>query len=231
MRENERLAVLVRDGDTGALDPLWQNVRRFVYGFVRRYKETQTVDFDDLMQSAFIGVYEAAQRYDPDKGAFLTIAEWYIRKACRDTLDIRTNTAQIVCVSLNKPLGDDQDGATLEELLKDENIAPFDEGITTEELRRDVCGAVARLSDQDRKVIQMRYFDGQSLQQTADALNMNMGQVTRVQTRALRSLRRNPVIASYASEYERSAECGWTGTGLSAYRNTGLSSVERAVIG
>lgn len=55
-------------------------------GFVRRVafeSYRHKLDYADLYQAGFVGLIEAANRYDPSKGKFVTYAVWYIKNAIR----------------------------------------------------------------------------------------------------------------------------------------------------
>ena len=82
MPTNEALALRVREGDGAATEQLWNQVKRYAYTIVRRYGTTATVDFDDLMQTAYFGMLRAASIYDGEH-AFLPILSYAIRNTCR----------------------------------------------------------------------------------------------------------------------------------------------------
>ena len=66
---NEELAVMIQNGRTEAILPLWEQVERFVAKQANKWEQawtTRRVEFEDLYQSGFIAMMKAAQTYDPD---------------------------------------------------------------------------------------------------------------------------------------------------------------------
>ena len=82
---NEELAVMIQNGQTEAILPLWEQVERFVAKQANKWEQawtTRRVEFEDLYQSGFIAMMKAARTYDPDKDVkFLTWMDYYIKTA------------------------------------------------------------------------------------------------------------------------------------------------------
>jgi len=79
--EEVRLARLARDGDEAASKALVQANLRLVVAIAKRYRATG-VPILDLVQEGNLGLLQAVEGYDPDKGfAFTTYATWWIRQA------------------------------------------------------------------------------------------------------------------------------------------------------
>ena len=78
-----------------------------------------TVDLDDLLQAAFLGVRAAAFAYDPDRGAFAALLPFFVRRACRQTLGLDRQT--VAMTSLDAPLNAETDD-TLADVLADETV-------------------------------------------------------------------------------------------------------------
>lgn len=125
---NEELIESYMNGNEQALETLCLNNRRFVAFVANKISPRPT---EDMLQSGMIGLIEAARHYNPEKGKFLTIAAWYIRKA------------MYTCIQ-----GTD---ASLDQLNEDTSITFVDE--TSEEayddilMRKAVWDAVSRIED------------------------------------------------------------------------------------
>lgn len=67
-------------GDEQAKKELIEGNLRFVISVAKQYN-VSTVDFDDLVNEGNIGLQEAIERFDPDKGVrFISYAVWWIRR-------------------------------------------------------------------------------------------------------------------------------------------------------
>ena len=88
-RDDElRLGRLARDGDQDASRWLVQANLRLVVAIARRYRATG-VPLLDLVQEGNLGLLQAVEGYDPDKGfAFTTYATWWIRQAITRSVDL-----------------------------------------------------------------------------------------------------------------------------------------------
>ena len=92
------------------LDALIQDNRGLVYQIARRYlsacQRDNAVDVDDLIQGGMIGLMDAAQSWDPERGAWSTHAAVYIRNGMRAALGLRHRnpTRHQGLYSLDKPI-------------------------------------------------------------------------------------------------------------------------------
>ena len=84
--------------------------------------------------------------------------------------------------SLDRPVGDGAD--TIGDLLGDRDL-----GRAAVEARVMLAPVVRRLSERDRRVLQMRFFDDRTQREIADEIGVTQTQVSRVLGRIIRSLR------------------------------------------
>lgn len=224
MPTNEALALRVREGDSAATEQLWKQVRRYAYTIVRRYGTTATVDFDDLMQTAYFGMLRAASIYDGEH-AFLPILSYAIRNTCRRLYSGHCVEAE---ASLDAPLGDEE-GFTLADALADESIPEVTEAIEQEELQRDVRASVDALPERQAQIIRQHYFEGMTLKQIADELNICTNRVRTIEQAGFRHLRQMPQIRLWRQPWqdERPQE---RNVGVGAFLRLGMSCVEREVL-
>lgn len=78
---NEELVKLIQDGRNPKenLSALWNQNKRFAWSAAAKYRKH--ADIDDLMQQSYIGLHEAAYRYDPECGMkFLSYAGIYMNQ-------------------------------------------------------------------------------------------------------------------------------------------------------
>lgn len=85
---------------------LIENNMPLVYHIVNKYFPTYRGD-EDVIQTGMIGLCRAADMYDPEKGAFSTIAGKFIEIEIRNGL--RRNSKSVKCSSLDRMISDDVD--------------------------------------------------------------------------------------------------------------------------
>jgi len=79
-RVDSELCIAYQTGDKTALDKLLLRHRGFIYNYAKKW-EKPGLEHDDLMQSAVLGIHEAAKRFEPERNiVFLTYALWWVRK-------------------------------------------------------------------------------------------------------------------------------------------------------
>lgn len=78
---NEELVKEVRGGKPEFMAELYKQNRRFIFALVK-YIGIQADKYEDAMQDAYFGLYEAVQGYDESKGyKFLTYAKYHLQTA------------------------------------------------------------------------------------------------------------------------------------------------------
>ena len=126
---NEELVTLIKAGDRSKMFDLWQQNQGFICKKAQKILTALTdagrcgADFDDLVQTAYIGLDKAVKAYDPDKGfAFIT----YFGKVLSSVLwnsvgfhDGAMSDALDNSISLETPLGNESDCETLEDVIAD----------------------------------------------------------------------------------------------------------------
>jgi len=86
--------------------------------------------------------------------------------------------------SLDKPVGNGQTDTSMGDLFGD-----LDTGQDAVEARVVLAPVVRRLSERDRKILRLRFFDDCTQREIADAIGVTQTQVSRVLTRIMSSLR------------------------------------------
>lgn len=188
-------------------------------------------DFDDLLQVACLGLTEAVNRFDPDRGEFLAYATatitglikhhfrdhaWSVRptRASQELLgEMRRAWPQLTQELRHEPSNQDMAerlGVTVDEVVQAERSANAYQTASVDalpeslgelglsdqrriqriEARMIVARALADLDDDDRRLIQLRFYDQLSQSDIARELGTNQMQVSRRLARLIRRLRR-----------------------------------------
>jgi RNA polymerase primary sigma factor len=184
-REDEKeLGRAAQAGDRRAINTLVESNLRFVIQVAKQY-QGMGLQLEDLIAFGNIGLFEAAERFDPDKGVkFITFAVWYIRaelqKALNDlsrTVRIpshRTATEEYSTKSISTPVGDDENKETYADryLAADSTKSARD----TQDLQYDLQRALAQLKPKQRAAITRFYGIGmeyaQCMEQIAEELEV-----------------------------------------------------------
>jgi RNA polymerase sigma-70 factor, ECF subfamily len=163
-------------GDRGALSELYDLLSRPLFSLaVRMLGDLQ--DAEDVTQEVFLQIWNKAGTYDPAAG---TPGQWalrILRNRCIDRLRARTREARAIVVPT---AGDER-----------EPEAPAPEvaaGLTQDETGR-VHTALDRLPADQRKALELVFFEGLSHQETAMALGQPLGTVKARVRRGMLKLR------------------------------------------
>jgi RNA polymerase primary sigma factor len=206
--EEERVLLqAARAGDRRALEYLLRANRPYVLKVAGDYRG-RGVAFEDLVAEGNLGLLEAAPRYEPARGTrFLTYATWWIRKRMLAALDGQARTVRVpgrfwpsrgkpgvrpapaVEIRLHGP-----DGAPIVEHLRDPGALHAEQALVHGESLRRMCSAVARLSAQERCVLDHRFGlrgeEPRTLQETGAHLRLSRERVRQVEQQAIARLKR-----------------------------------------
>lgn len=108
---------------------------------------------EDLVQTAFVRAYDRIGQFDAGR----PFAPWFLRGVVNDAIKAATRRGRQV--SLDAPAGhaDDEDAATLAELLADPAPGP-ETRAETADLQRAVWQALGRLPPAERGAVVQRYY-------------------------------------------------------------------------
>lgn len=178
-------------------------VRRIAHRAAATYGLPVGVEASDLVSSGVIGLSEAWDRFDPERGvAFEAFAvprikgavvdairasDWVPRKA-RQRARL-TGESVAVLVTLDGMTSDgDADGASAER-IPDESVALPGAELLDDEQRNELMGCLESLPERERLIITLHYFHGTQLAEIARSLGVTESRVSQLHGRALRMLR------------------------------------------
>jgi RNA polymerase sigma-70 factor (ECF subfamily) len=172
--DDAELARNCREGEPGAWRELVQRFTPLVYRLALRMLRSPA-DAEDAAQKTFLRVHRSLHTYDPGR----PLAAWISRIAYHVAL---------------RRLGDRSDRALAAGVepdeLGDDGIAGPDHGAEAHEAESLVDEALDRLSAQDRALVTLRYREGLSDAELAEATGMPVGTVKTRLFRARAVLRR-----------------------------------------
>ena len=139
-------------------------------------------DTMELIQEGMVGLLEAAENYDYTRGvAFSVFASFRIKGSMVDYLK-KSNSGAL---SLEGDLGS---GLTLGETLTSAQASPS-ELAERQLLHEKVTQALGRLPEKEQQVITGMYLEDKTAQSVADAIDISLGHVYRLQKKGVRRIR------------------------------------------
>ncbi len=197
MSDTERQRELIENavaGDRAALErlmidhytPLAQWIRRIPWG-----RPTEMVDVDDVVQQTFTQVFQYIDRYQQREGitffAWLTtIAENQMRDAIRAQRRKKRGGDRR---RLHRKAGSDCDWAgDLIDVVTGNEHTPS-KSLGRREAIQAIQIAIAGLNEEYRRAVQLRYFEGRSLEETANLMGRTTGAVRGLLDRSKKKIR------------------------------------------
>lgn len=194
----------IKAGERQLIPELWELLRPLTAKFVNRYTQVLQQNGNylyeeaDLWQEAYIALIDAIDYYQPERGSFSNCYLWKIKNATRSIRgrDKRSGTcgdSLLYAVSLDKPLDDDAD-TLLQDTIPDSSSAQaFDDAehrAYIRELRQVLDGiATEQLTERQREVISLRYYDQCERQDIARQMNITENEVLRKENKVIRVYR------------------------------------------
>src|SRR5829696_5897065 len=168
----DRLVEKAREGDSEAFGAIFDAYAAPIYRFIAS-RVNRPSDAEDLTQLVFVKALEALPRYE-SRG--IPFGGWLFRLARNAIIDqIRTRKDSVSLISAMTRETDD--------------IGPEARATLREDLER-VAHAMTELTDDQREVIELRFFAGLSVFEVAVAMGRQEGTIRGLQFRAIAALRR-----------------------------------------
>jgi RNA polymerase sigma factor (sigma-70 family) len=232
---NEELVAGVQSGNENLVPVLWEQVERFVSmqaGKLSRQLEGDAVaDYDDLFQSGYLAMVEAAKTFKPEKQVtFLTWFGYYLRSAFATVGGYRNGKEKRFALSLDASLMDGED-ITLADTIQDptDHYEAAEKRIWLEQLRAELDKALATLPEDQSDIIQRRYFHGQTLAAIADDEGVYKETVRQRENRAFNKLRKSSCNSSLRQFVEERTPY-YMSVGVARFNTTATSAVEEVVM-
>lgn len=149
------------EGDKEALEALYDKYEKLLYSFVIKLSSDQSLS-EEVVQEVFIKLWTKKAKYDETKGKF---SSWIITITRYTAFDL---------MRVKK-----RDNVSLEE----ETDLPEQQNETTEDIvewkekNSIIRKAVQELSEEQRKMVELFYFEGLSQSKIADKCNLPLGTV------------------------------------------------------
>jgi RNA polymerase sigma factor for flagellar operon FliA len=166
-------------------DNLVHRIARQVHKF-----STPLFDYDDIYSAGYLGLMDAAKRFDPTKGVkFSTFASQRVRGAMIDEirkLSRYRHGKEPPPVDYIEALRN-EDGDLITELA-DPDLDPLGKAILKDQ-RLELMKIMANLSKMERQVIFMYYYKNYGMKGIAKVINRTEGRVSQIHSQAIRRMR------------------------------------------
>ena len=217
----------IQRGELEKVGQLWKMVKDFIafraVSYSRRFLGS-TVDIDDLIQEGFLSVCEALETYRADGGrSFPTYLDYYLRGRWRRLYGLDKHEPLNKAQSLYEPVDDGE--TPLLDTIPDEAAAEAfsrrEDCIVNSQLRQELEKALDHAPNGE--IIRRRYFNGETAPEIAANMGVSPEDVYRMERAAIRYLQRGPYTGRLR-DFDF-----YHGTGLMAWKNTGMSIQERYI--
>lgn len=218
MISNEQLAQKAQNGAQDALLELWQQNKGLINKYAMRYARTASnngLELEDLKQTGFIALHDAAMSYDHTRGAFSSWLSIHLKGYMLRACGLRHGALPPSVASLDAPVADDGDGVLLD-TIEDKNAQRGFRDVLARSCTSCLQEALDKLPGDERRAICAVYFE-----------NVPRQEVLKPFLRGMRKLRNNNRLHELLEDYESPI---WQHTTLTSFKRTGASSVERAAI-
>lgn len=225
MSSVEDLVLQAKQG--GNTSELWERVRRLIYKWCVHYYDIaakQYLDMDDLMNTAYFGMFQAVQAFDPLRGfKFTTFLRYYVRVSVQDLLGLH-GKKRLPTVSLDEPLTDTESFTLLDTVEDAEAGEPFEraENLVAHSF---IWQEVDKLPAEQSSVIYGIFSEGKTYAAIGQERGCSVESIRHIQRKAMRKLRKSPNIRRYAAE-----EYAYNRVGVEQFQRTGTSATEWAVL-
>lgn len=242
---NEELATAIKDGNSAWYADLWEQVKRFVfkkaslfYLFKKDVCTRHGITLEDLNQCGYFALVDAVKAWTPESGFKVTsYLNLQLKRHFNAALSggrVRNATDCLnCCESLDKPMGDDLEGLSLEDAIPDpaaeQDMEDAENRVFFGELREEMKRCLSSIDQEQADILRMQFFEGKTQGEIAERIGKSCQRVHQIRSKGLRELRKPQYSRQLLPYAEYLDLLAWRSTGFSAFQNGGLSSVEKAV--
>jgi RNA polymerase sigma-70 factor (ECF subfamily) len=175
-----------QQGDQAAFAEIYEQYSPLVYRFLRRRLDGSDEIVEDLAEDVFVKVYEKLDRY-VERG--LPFTAWLYRIAHNHLVDYLRGLPRLSAHSLDEvaEVPEIAASAAYSRVLDRQALEP----------------AMARLTPEQRRAIELRFMEGMSVAETSRAMGRSEEAVKKLQARALANLRRHMLPAAAPARIAR----------------------------
>lgn len=235
---NEELVAEIQAGNREQLCDLWSQVERFVSMQAgRRARQLNGlcgVTEEDLYQTGFLAMVDAAERYNPDAGmSFIGLLGLRLRSYFAEAAGHRTSRRDALnfSVGLEEPVPGAEDLSLADALEDTSAAADFEDverKIWLEQLHAALDRALEQIPEEEADTLRRHFYNNKTLSQIGEEVGVGAETVRKRECKGLRSIRSWKVSRELEQFIEMNTPY-YTGTGLASFRHNG-SQPEQLVI-
>ena len=168
------------------------------------------IEFDELVNIGVIGLMKAIEKYDKEKANFSTYAYIRIRGEILDylrSLDIlprglrdKVKKGEIVDENMDIPLSNSAIFLSIEKAIDGTDDLKFVDTLVSKlespeeyaeksELREKLLKVLDTLSEKEKQILQMIYFEEKDLKEISEKLNISISRISQIKSQALKKLK------------------------------------------
>lgn len=240
---NEELVALIQAGERDRMGDLWKNVELFIWQQAHLWIAwgIDGVTAEDLCQSGYLALVDAANTYDPHKGkSFIGWLALFLKTAFNAAAGLRSERQRRDplhhAMSVDAPAYQDEAGPTVAELVPDESAALAFAVAECEDCRDVIAAALDSLPEGQGELLRCYYLRGEGIAAAAaaagyasrhaayEAVGRALYRLAHGKhTRALRACLDNFIELEEYSAAARSTSAG-------SYWRTGMSATEAGAL-
>jgi RNA polymerase sigma-70 factor, ECF subfamily len=173
--DDRNLAERLKRREPAAMTELYDRYGKLAYALIYRVVRDTGVA-EDLVQETFLRVWNRAQGFDGERGA---LGPWLLAVARNRAIDyVRSAGGRMARSSFE-----------LAETEHPSAFVNFEADILSQDRARRVRGALGKLNENQRHVIELAYFEGLSQTEMAERMRQPLGTVKTWVRTALKNLR------------------------------------------
>jgi RNA polymerase sigma-70 factor (ECF subfamily) len=161
---DDEIIVRLRAGESWAMSVLYDRYGRLVFSLAFRILNDRGAA-EETVQEVFVKVWKRCREYDTKRGKF---SSWLTGIAHNHAIDELRRRRVRPAAS--------EDGTEAMEMVIDDGPAPLDLAVQSLERRR-IVDALCKIPEEQRRAIEMAYFEGLTQQEIAERLGEPLGTI------------------------------------------------------